>query len=218
MALGGSVRVSSGGPGERWAIYLASQSPRRRSLLAEAGIAFEVVEPGLDDAELEQGAGSTPEQWVGSLAYLKARATRARLGASARGLVIGADTMVVHRGRLVGKPFNADDAARMIRELSNDEHSVVTGVALLDAASARRELLVDAAVVRVGAIDDSEVARYVASAQWRGKAGGYNLSERVAAGWPITWVGDPGTIMGLPMRRLLPRLGAWRAAGAEVGA
>lgn len=63
-------------------------------------------------------------------------------------------------------------------------------------------LFTDTARVRVGRIPIAEIESYVASGQWRGKAGAYNLAERLAAGWPIEYEGDPATIMGLPMRRL----------------
>jgi predicted house-cleaning NTP pyrophosphatase (Maf/HAM1 superfamily) len=65
--------------------------------------------------------------------------------------------------------------------------------------------------VRVGHIPDLEIEWYLASGQWRGKAGAYNLSERLTAGWPIEYDGDPGTIMGLPMRKLTGRLAAFVA-------
>jgi len=66
----------------------------------------------------------------------------------------------------------------------------------------RRWLVADRAVVRVGPISDEQIEAYVASGEWRGKAGAYNLSERIEAGWPIECLGDPTTVMGLPMRRL----------------
>ena len=67
-------------------------------------------------------------------------------------------------------------------------------------------MFVDTATVTVGDIPGREVNAYVNSGQWRGKAGAYNLDERLEAGWPITFSGDPTTIVGLPMRRLLPLL------------
>jgi septum formation protein len=67
-------------------------------------------------------------------------------------------------------------------------------------------MFTDRATVRLGRIAPPEIDGYVASGQWRGKAGAYNLAERLEAGWPITYEGDPGTIMGLPMRRLAPLL------------
>lgn len=192
-------------------VRLASRSVRRRELLRQAGIEHDACEPGVDDGELRPGA-VRPEEWVAALAYLKAAATVERMtarDAAESPVVLGADTVVVHRGRIIGQPRDEAHARAMLRDLQDAEHDVVTGVALVDAEGARRDLFTDRASVRVGPINDGEIDSYVASGEWRGKAGAYNLVERIAAGWPITWEGDPGTVMGLPMRRLVRRLEAW---------
>jgi septum formation protein len=195
-------------------IVLASQSPRRRLLLEERGIAHEAIHPGIDDALLEPGPMlGTPAQWAAALAYLKAVAGSARvLEAPARGpaIVIGADTVVVKDGVMIGQPRDAADAARIIELLQDGEHEVITGVALVwpVAAAARLERLIfaDRAGVRVGHVGSGRIAEYIAGGGWRGKAGAYNLSERLAAGWPITYDGDAGTIMGLPVDKLVAAL------------
>ena len=107
-----------------------------------------------------------------------------------------------------------DDARRMLLTMRDADHEVYTGVALLDARTGMRDLYVDRAIVHVGHISDEAIEEYVASGQWRGKAGAYNLAERLSAGWPITFEGDPGTIMGLPMRTLPGRLRAFAARAA----
>ena len=92
---------------------------------------------------------------------------------------------------------------------------MVTGVALLwvtPEGDRRREILVDLARVTVGAIGPERIRAYIRSGQWRGKAGAYNLGERIEAGWPISYVGDPTTVMGLPMRALIARLDEAAAA------
>jgi septum formation protein len=189
-------------------VHLASRSPRRRELLAGAGIEHDADHPGVDDGQLTPGPVS-PEAWVMALAYLKActavREAR-RTGRDRGPLVLGADTVVVHRGRVIGQPRDEADARDMLLAMRDDEHDVVTGVALVDARTGRRDLFVDRARVLVGHLADDEIERYLATGAWRGKAGGYNLSERVAAGWPVACEGDPGTVMGLPIRRLVPRL------------
>jgi septum formation protein len=208
----GAGQRLGGGVGAR--VHLASRSPRRRELLDGAGIEHVASHPGVDDGQLAPGNVS-PESWVMALAYLKAStAARTAKDQSLGGrVVLGADTIVVHHGAMMGQPTDAADVRRMIVAMRDDVHDVVTGVALLDPVTGRRELFVDRAVVRVGHVSDSEIDAYVASAQWRGKAGAYNLSERIAAGWPIEYDGDPGTIMGLPMRKLTGRLAAFVAAG-----
>jgi septum formation protein len=199
-------------------VHLASQSPRRRELLAGAGIEHDAANPGVDDGQLCPGTVG-PAGWVMALAYLKAATAARRIQAEVSGLdgqsivVLGADTVVVHRGELMGQPADADDARRMLLAMRDDVHEVVTGVALVDVATGRREMFVDTATVRVGHIPDSEIEAYVRSGAWRGKAGAYNLSERLNAGWPIEFDGDAGTIMGLPVSKVALRLKAWGEGG-----
>lgn len=192
-------------------LVLASQSPRRRQLLTEAGLDHEAVHPGVDDGILQPGL-VTPEQWVRSLAYLKA-AAGARLshhGDQPR-LIIAADTVCVKNGEILSHPSDGADAARMLRAFRNGSHRVLTGVALLpmtrgSADPLDRVLVLDAAEVHWGDVSDQQIEQYVAGEGWRGKAGGYNLYERIDDGWPIRFDGDPTTIMGLPMRVLLLEL------------
>lgn len=209
-------------PAERRAalsLLLASRSPRRRQLLGEHGFEHVAVHPGFEDGVLERG-GVTPAQWVQALALLKAHAGAAMPEARGR-IVIGADTACLQEGMLIGTPRTSDEARAMIKAFRGREHEVLTGVAVLDlrhcAAADRafssppRFIFTDVARVRMGEIDDATIDAYVREGQWQGKAGAYNLSERIAAGWPITFSGDASTIMGLPMQRLsalLSRLAA----------
>ncbi len=211
-------------------VVLASQSPRRRALLAERGLTFEVHLPGFEDDHLRRGGRAatdplahcvSPSAWVASLAYLKARSTLLRLQAAsptARLVVIGADTVVVKGGLLIGKAASRTHALAIIQHLENGEHFVITGTAIVcsdpnllaalvgsptdsRATISARFVLVDRATVRVGAIGAARIAQYVESDDWNGKAGAYNLAERIAAGWPITIDGDPATVMGFPIQR-----------------
>ena len=187
-------------------LYLASRSPRRTQLLAEAGIEVKTIESGVDDGVLNPGDVSV-EQWATALAYFKAKAGAIRLEADGiTGLVLGADTIVEHRGELMGKPHNRQDAQAMMTRLADAVHDVITGVAVVDLQSGERSLLCDRATVSVGVISQQDIQKYVDSDVWVGKAGGYNLSERLEAGWPIQFDGDPTTIMGLPMNKLTPHL------------
>lgn len=188
-------------------IHLASRSPRRVSLLREAGFDVRPVETTVDDALLSRGDAS-PREWVTSLAHLKARAAFDRLRAEGApaGVVIGADTVCVVGDEILGQPCDAADASRMIRLMAGRVHHTITGVCMLSLESGGRRLFCDEAEVWIGGLKEDEIEQYIASGDWRGKAGAYNLSERVAAGWPIEVTGDPATVMGLPMRRLLPML------------
>lgn len=177
--------------------------------------AFGCVDPGVDDADLTPGQ-VTPVQWAAALAYLKARAgaegvPAAHTGTPASFTMLGADTICVLGDDLIGQPADAADARRILHRLQGVEHDVVTGVALVEMAGrvvAGRDLFVDRARVRVGVLGEDRIEAYVASGAWRGKAGAYNLAERLDDGWPITYEGDAGTIMGLPIRALRARLGS----------
>lgn len=96
------------------------------------------------------------------------------------------------------------------------EHEVITGVCLVDRQSGARRLFFDSAAVTLGEMDPHELERYVASGEWQGKAGGYNYEDRLAAGWPLRCLGDPQTIMGLPMRLVLPAMGVAARPGSSV--
>jgi septum formation protein len=205
-------------------VLLASRSPRRTNLLRDAGIAHQAAHPGFDDALLVPG-NVAPGVWIASLAYLKAWATWRELSRSTRGtpmprFILGADTACLVDGDLVGTPTSAAEARAMISRMVARDHDVITGVAIIDTRSGGREVFVDRATVTIGELSDAHIDEYVATGAWQGKAGAYNLSERVDAGWPMRWEGDPTTIMGLPMRELQRRFGALLAGllgASEVG-
>lgn len=143
-----------------------------------------------------------------SLAYLKARSAREhpdQVGLP-EGVVLGADTLCVLDGLVLGQPHDADHARDMLRSFQDRAHDVVTGVALICLESGKRMLFCDEASVVWRNISESQIDEYVDSGDWRGKAGGYNLAERLDAGWDITTTGDPSSIMGLPMTQLAHRL------------
>ena len=186
-------------------LVLASASPRRRRLLEERGVSFEVIESSIEEHLLERG-DAAPRQWVMALAYLKARSVADALNRRAPGLtcvVLGADTMCVDGGEMLGKPKDADEARAMLMGFVDSEHEVVTGVAIVDAKSGQREVFADPVKVRWGSVESGTIDRYIESGDWEGKAGGYNLAERLAEGWPIEVDGDPASVMGLPVERVV---------------
>ena len=185
-------------------LILASRSPRRAKLLREAGLSFTQLDPPYDDPP--PTGVPDPE----AVAVRKAKSLIGRVpdelpGAGA--VVVTADTMCVHAGRGVGKPADAADARRMLRQWVEATHEVITGVAILHRARIVGRFT-DTAAVTWGPVADDELEQYVRSGDWRGKAGGYNLFDRRDAGWPINVTGDETTVVGLPMRRLLPMLTA----------
>lgn len=179
-------------------------------LLDEYGIDHDAKHPGLDDSDLHPGQVS-PGQWVAALAFLKSAAGAPEARVDGCSVVLGADTAIIKDGQLIGTPRDAAEAERIIRRLADGAHDVVTGVSILCAATGRRSLYFDRATVRVGPLTDAQIRDYIASGDWQGKAGAYNLRERIEAGWPIQFEGDPTTIMGLPMGSLRQRLDRFAA-------
>ncbi len=202
-------QVLASGP-QKPHIILASTSPRRQALLSEAcaasNLTFSTVDPCLDDGELTPGKVD-PATYCTALAYFKACAGAGRLSPEqTQGrVIIGADTICLHQNEIIGKPRDAAAARATIERFMNDEHDVLTGVAILEGP--RRELFFDRATVHLGTVDAASLDAYLDAGDWQGKAGAYNLFERLEAGWPLTYQGDPTTIVGLPMAILTERLG-----------
>lgn len=190
-------------------LTLASQSPRRRQLLTEAGVAHDVRPSGIDDGRLAQGR-CTPAEWVMALAYLKAAATARQPDLPPGTTVLGADTVCVNAGQILGQPADETDAQRMIRAMAATTHDVLTGVALIDPGTAQRFVFFDRSEVTVGALTDRQIADYAQTGQWQGKAGAYNIAERLDAGWPIEFTGTMDSIMGLPVDRVMHTVAAAR--------
>ena len=142
------------------------------------------------------------------MAWLKARSVMLQeLAVDLRGgTIIAADTVCELDGRIIGKPSSEASARDMINRFQNRSHGVTTGVCLLRADGSERCLFTDTASVTLGHLSDDQVSSYLATGDWQGKAGGYNLMERVEAGWPLEWTGDENTVIGLPMRRLVSML------------
>lgn len=187
-------------------LVLASASPRRLELLRAAGFEPEVEPADIDDGSLvlgRVGAAAT----AASLAYFKARrvaGARSRRGAPPA-WILAADTVCERDGGIIGKPSDAEDARRMILSLSQRRHGVVTSWCLL-APSGATDMGGDAATVEIGELDRAELERFLSEGRWRGKAGGYNLPEVVARGWPVRCQGDPHTVVGLPIAQVVPVL------------
>lgn len=162
----------------------------------------------VDDGDLTPGHASDPGAWVASLAFLKAtscaQAIRGEVEDGA--VVLGADTVCVHGGEIIGKPVDEADARRIIETMRGGVHEVLTGVALVLVGGRARDVFVDRSVVTVGDIADGEIEVYLGSGLWRGKAGAYNISERLEAGWDLKFEGCDESIAGLPVARVVERL------------
>lgn len=178
-------------------VILASASPRRRELLAVAGVAFEVDPADIDESDVP--AHATAEDIARHLATAKANVVAER---HPDAVVLGADTVVVARGRLLGKPADRADAERMIRLLSGSAHEVVTGVCV--ASPHYNGSGSFTTVVTFRRLTEPEVAAHLDADHWRGKAGGYGLQDRDPF---VTRVdGSDTNVVGLPMELVLPML------------
>ena len=158
-------------------LILASASPRRRELLRQAGFAFEVVAPEVDET---YPGGEDPAAFAERLALAKAAQIAQRFAAKDDVVVLGADTVVVADGEVLGKPVSADDARAMLRKLSGIAHRVITGVALAAPGAARRAVGHEVTRVFFRPLTEEEIAAYVATGEPLDKAGAYAAQGRAA--------------------------------------
>lgn len=181
---------------EKYHIILASNSPRRRELLAGLGVPFEVkVVP---DIEEDYPADLPVAEIAEYIAQEKADAYRQLIGK--HDLVITADTIVVVGDEVMGKPHDADDACRMLRKLSNRTHQVITGVCLTT-ADKQRQFSVKTDVT-FKSLSEEEIAHYVNHYQPFDKAGAYGIQEWIGYIGVTSLQGSYFNVMGLPVQRI----------------
>ena len=184
-------------------LVLASTSAQRRAILHQLGIPFEVVAPSYDEHDPPE---ANAEELVTAHALGKARSV---LGEAEGRLVLGVDTTVVLGGRIYSKPANAGEAERMLDELSGQTHAVVSGLCL--ATSAWEVVSTVSTRVTFRRLTPRELAWYVATGEWEGRAGAYAIQGR--GGALVERVeGDYLNVVGLPST-LLVQLLAERFAG-----
>jgi septum formation protein len=174
-------------------LVLASSSPRRAKILRAVGWPFETQAADVDEtrAEAEEAVS-----YVERLAREKAEAVA---GARLFGLVLGADTVVVTDGRVLGKPRDDAEAREMLRLLGGREHEVLTGVALVRAETKRVAVAHERTRVRFGAMTDAEIEWYVETGEPSDKAGAYAVQGRAAL-FIEAIAGDYWNVVGLPVR------------------
>ena len=177
-------------------IILASASPRRRELMAQAGYEFEVQVSHKE----ETYSSETPDEIVKELALLKARDI-AEQNAVEDLVVIGADTVVAYQGAILGKPKSKEDAFAMIQSFQGDKHQVYTGVAILSYDEEGNETVVNHGVkteVYVNSMTDEEIWKYIESDNVMDKAGSYGIQSGFAI--HIEQIeGDYFNVVGLPI-------------------
>lgn len=195
------------------ALLLASASPRRRELLWQLGVPHRIAAPGLDESLLP---GEAADAHALRLAAAKAAAVRAR---DASLPVLGADTVVVLDGAVLGKPRDEADAARMLAALAGRGHEVLTAVALADATGVALRL--SRSEVWFRDIGAAEIAAYIATREPFDKAGAYAI-QGLAAAFVRSLHGSHSGVMGLPLFETAGLLDAagvprWQPAAAAHG-
>jgi septum formation protein len=185
-------------------LILASASPRRHELLAQAGVTFTAVAAGINEDLLPSESAAA---YVQRLAEEKAQAVwNAHRSADTSDeplLVLGADTCVVCDGHILGKPIDTTDARRMLELLSGRTHAVLTGLAVVTGRKIVRDL--EITQVTFDCINDAEIARYIASREPMDKAGAYAI-QGYAARWIPRIEGCYFNVVGLPIARTVAML------------
>ena len=178
-------------------ILLASGSPRRRELFTEAGLNFEVVSVDVDETPNEK----KPKKVAQELSRRKAVAADREPASGRNKVIVAADTVVIHNGKVLGKPKDEADAVRMLTELSGAVHDVITGVTIL--TPGREEVTFSQRTrVRFRPLSEEEIRDYVATGEPMDKAGAYGiqgLGGRLVEGID----GDFNNVVGFPIDRFL---------------
>jgi septum formation protein len=186
-------------------LILASQSPRRKYLLKQIGMKFRVIPSRTAEViSLHQSPGENAQR----IALEKAVDVAARLR---KGIVVGADTIVVLDHHVLGKPKSKDDAKRMLRLLSGREHSVFTGFALRDVETGKQTAGVEETKVRFRKLTEKEITDYVNSGSPMDKAGSYGIQDDFGAVFIERVNGCFYNVVGFPLARFYSTLQRFEA-------
>lgn len=184
-------------------IILASQSPRRKKLLKQLGFQFEVMPSSVDEHSLE----NNPVKLVEELALRKATDVSQNYSNS---LIIGSDTVVVYEGKILGKPESKSDASLMLNKLSNTQHQVHTGVALLlttnDSTISKSISFTEKTTVFFSKLEQHEIDFYISTGSPMDKAGSYGIQDDWGATFISKIEGDFYNVVGLPINKLYYQL------------
>lgn len=188
----------------KYQVILASGSPRRKELLELIGVDFTIITSNKEEVI----TGTDPETVVKELSMMKAEDVAA--GVSGPALILGADTVVAHNGRILGKPKDKEDAVRMITALAGDEHYVYTGVCMIkkeEDGSEKKISFAEGTKVTVYPMTTEEIERYADSGEPMDKAGAYAI-QGLFAPYIKGIEGDYYNIVGFPIAGIYQRLKA----------
>lgn len=172
---------------------LASASPRRREILQIINLDFDIIKSDVDESVAD--ASLAPELYVQELALLKGADVAKKLKNE---IVISADTIVYHEGKILGKPKDKEDAFNMLKSLSGKEHTVYTGVCIMRASDAFTVCKTCATKVKFAELDDKKIKSYIATGEPMDKAGAYAV-QGLAASFIEQIDGDYFNVVGLPL-------------------
>ena len=178
-------------------IILASASPRRKQLLAEAGYEFTVQPTDIDESAFPID-GVSPCEYARQLALAKAKSISDKFPDS---IVIGADTVVDFNGQIIGKPDDEKEAEQIVRKLFSGPHKVITAVAVVRLNDSTEIVENDATIVYPKKLSDEQIAGHIKGRTWRGKAGAYAIQE-TGDEFIEKIDGSLTNVMGLPMELL----------------
>ena len=190
-------------------LILASRSPRRAELLREAGYDFEVV-PAMESAEPVAIPGETPISFVRRAAVAKATDVVGRLApdgptdedlrTDVPRIVVGCDTIAAIDGEILGKPVDREDARRILHRLSGTEHECVSGLCVWNLSTDCVRLECERTTLRMEPLNETQIAAYLATDLWCGKAGADGLQDGIE--WAHVVEGSESNVVGLPMELL----------------
>jgi septum formation protein len=181
-------------------LILASQSPRRRELLIEAGYTFRIVPPS-KSAECGVCSGESPSLLVARLACQKAADVAKHVE---RGLILACDTVAECQGQILGKPDDLDHARAMLMTLSGREHRVLSGVCLWEVPDGQLSVRVAVTTLQMDRLAPERLDAYLATGQWEGKAGAFGYQDGLD--WVHIVAGSESNVVGLPMELLAEML------------
>jgi len=178
-------------------LILASASPRRRQLLSDAGYEFKVAPPEIAEPDTPP-EGVLPTVWAETLAYLKARSVAE---GHPDAMVLGADTIVTHGDRIIGKPRDLDHARDILTRQFGGKNDVITGLALLLPGRIERIITYVRTTLTMRPMTGAELEDYLAGGAWRGKAGAYAWQEG-GDKFVLSACGSESNVVGLPLEKL----------------
>ena len=187
-------------------ITLASTSPRRHQILKDFGIKFDYIKPRLDEARAAAKLKTNvPHKVACALAYAKAKSA---LGRVKKGIILGSDTIVVLKGKIIGKPRSKKHAFEILRDLSRGKHCVVTAIAFIEAQTGKSLVTYDESFVTFRKLDDKWIKNYIETNHVMDKAGAYAVQEN-SDPFIEKIEGSYYNVVGLPIEKVRYILENW---------